>query len=323
MSLNSFDYYEFLGLTIDATDREITRAYRKKAIIYHPDKNKSESAKTIFQDLAKAYEILSDPKARAAYDVVKKVKLEKKKRELQLSEKRRNLKENLEKREKEAEKNKNKKKYREDDESFDSDITEAQQYFYKEVERLRQEGNTRLQQELERMKARLSFYDFPMKNQSYKRPEEYCKVKLKWKIKEKKFTAHELKSYLESKYGLVKHVVVSMRSTGTAVVEFEDFSSAQHAVSDSQESIRVAWIIEPPSLDTFLQCEKRSELLTNSGSTRFEQFEAMTLLKMRQSQDLRNIALLKKKGAQGKPRLLARVSSGHAFKAKRGKRAAY
>ncbi|XP_063902430.1 uncharacterized protein LOC135122138 [Zophobas morio] len=141
------------------------------------------------------------------------------------------------------------------------------------------------------MKARLSFYDFPMKNQSYKRPEEYCKVKLKWKIKEKKFTAHELKSYLESKYGLVKHVVVSMRSTGTAVVEFEDFSSAQHAVSDSQESIRVAWIIEPPSLDSFLQCEKRSELLTNSGSTRFEQFEAMTLLKMRQSQDLRNIAL--------------------------------
>jgi DnaJ family protein C protein 17 len=47
MSLNSFDYYEFLGLTIDATDREITRAYRKKAIIYHPDKNKSESAKTV------------------------------------------------------------------------------------------------------------------------------------------------------------------------------------------------------------------------------------------------------------------------------------
>ncbi|MEM8678370.1 MAG: J domain-containing protein [Planctomycetota bacterium] len=65
----SDDLYEILGLTKEATDSEIRTAYRKLALQYHPDKNEGdeEAAKT-FRKIAEAYEVLSDPEKRAAYD---------------------------------------------------------------------------------------------------------------------------------------------------------------------------------------------------------------------------------------------------------------
>lgn len=63
------DYYEVLGLTKGATDREIKKAYRKKAIKYHPDKNQgNKEAEEKFKEAAEAYEVLSDPNKRARYD---------------------------------------------------------------------------------------------------------------------------------------------------------------------------------------------------------------------------------------------------------------
>ena len=55
------DYYKILGIDKDATDQEIKKAYRKLAIVHHPDKNPDdEQAAERFKDIGEAYETLSD-----------------------------------------------------------------------------------------------------------------------------------------------------------------------------------------------------------------------------------------------------------------------
>ncbi len=63
------DYYEVLGVTKTATAEEIKKAYRKKAIQYHPDKNPGDKAsEEKFKEAAEAYEILSSPEKKQRYD---------------------------------------------------------------------------------------------------------------------------------------------------------------------------------------------------------------------------------------------------------------
>jgi len=63
------DYYDILGIPKTASDSEIKKAYRKKAIQYHPDKNPGDSeAELKFKKAAEAYEVLGDPNKKARYD---------------------------------------------------------------------------------------------------------------------------------------------------------------------------------------------------------------------------------------------------------------
>ena len=63
------DYYEVLGVSRNATDEEIKKAYRKKAIQYHPDKNPgNKEAEEKFKEAAEAYDVLSNKEKRAKYD---------------------------------------------------------------------------------------------------------------------------------------------------------------------------------------------------------------------------------------------------------------
>ncbi len=63
------DYYEVLGVEKNASAEEIKKAYRKKAIQYHPDKNPgNKEAEEKFKEAAEAYDVLSNPDKRARYD---------------------------------------------------------------------------------------------------------------------------------------------------------------------------------------------------------------------------------------------------------------
>ena len=65
------DYYEVLGVAKSASDGDIKMAYRKLAMKYHPDRNQGDKAKEAeeqFKECKEAYEMLSDPQKRAAYD---------------------------------------------------------------------------------------------------------------------------------------------------------------------------------------------------------------------------------------------------------------
>lgn len=63
------NYYDTLGVAKDATQDEIKRAYRKKAMKYHPDTNQGDAeSEAKFKEASKAYQVLSDEKTRSQYD---------------------------------------------------------------------------------------------------------------------------------------------------------------------------------------------------------------------------------------------------------------
>lgn len=62
------DYYKIMGVTRDASQDDIKRAYRRLARKYHPDVSKAADAEARFKELGEAYAVLRDPEKRAAYD---------------------------------------------------------------------------------------------------------------------------------------------------------------------------------------------------------------------------------------------------------------
>ena len=69
MSHMKEDFYNILGLSKGASANEIKKAYRKKAIEFHPDKNPGDKeAEANFKKAAEAYEVLSDPQKKSQYD---------------------------------------------------------------------------------------------------------------------------------------------------------------------------------------------------------------------------------------------------------------
>ncbi|MBI2611809.1 DnaJ domain-containing protein [Candidatus Gottesmanbacteria bacterium] len=62
------DFYSVLGVGKSASDAEIKRSYRKLALEWHPDRNKSTGAEEKFKEINKAYEVIGDPKKRQMYD---------------------------------------------------------------------------------------------------------------------------------------------------------------------------------------------------------------------------------------------------------------
>ena len=65
---NKRDYYEVLGITKNAEKGEIKNAYRKLALQYHPDRNKTPGAEERFKEISEAYAVLSDDDKRKRYD---------------------------------------------------------------------------------------------------------------------------------------------------------------------------------------------------------------------------------------------------------------
>ena len=62
------DYYEVLGVSRQDSEEEIRKAFRRKAMEYHPDRNKDPDAEDKFKEINEAYQVLSDSSKRAQYD---------------------------------------------------------------------------------------------------------------------------------------------------------------------------------------------------------------------------------------------------------------
>ncbi len=68
MATGQRDLYEILDVPKTASEQDLKKAFRKLAMEFHPDRNKAEDAPEKFKEINRAYEVLSDPQKRAAYD---------------------------------------------------------------------------------------------------------------------------------------------------------------------------------------------------------------------------------------------------------------
>ncbi|KAJ2019642.1 hypothetical protein IWW57_005083 [Coemansia sp. S610] len=100
---SDIDVYELLGVSVEASDKELTKAYRVKALQHHPDKNRNNpNAAKLFHDIKAAYDMLSDPQLRSDYDDKRRALLAKRQRLDALSSQRKRMKSQLEKDERDA-----------------------------------------------------------------------------------------------------------------------------------------------------------------------------------------------------------------------------
>src|SRR6266516_7727747 len=68
MATTKRDFYEVLGITRNAGEEDIRKAYRRLAFQYHPDRNSEDWAAERFKEIQEAYEVLSDHDRRSTYD---------------------------------------------------------------------------------------------------------------------------------------------------------------------------------------------------------------------------------------------------------------
>ncbi|KAI8147070.1 hypothetical protein BJV82DRAFT_597611 [Fennellomyces sp. T-0311] len=320
------NYYELLGVRVDATQKEIKKAYRLKALELHPDKNPSPDAGALFHTLSQAYEVLQDEKAKASYDQLLKAKLERLKKQTEMDSKRRAAKADLEEREMAAKKAKS-----------DQDQAEAQ--YYAELARIRAEGAKRREEWREEEKA--------AEPEKIPEPTELdCALKIKWKRKKHTFTEDDLEKLLNP-IGKVDTIAIAEKKKGTALVVFKTVVDA-HAVLTSKETHpslapfeTIDWYTgKEPAIVTHMNEERRraqeakkkvaemssyspapatgKPLFATTGQSSFfknlkmpstkssfsnapslsdKEYEAMTLMKLRQAERERMLDQIKKEEA--------------------------
>ena len=231
--LEKLELYVILDVAEDASEKDILKAYRKKALKCHPDKNPDNpKAAEEFHLLSRALEVLSDEAARKAYDNVLKARRAAAERHQALDAKRKKFKEDLESKEKKlAEREAAMKKQSAED--------RAAKNLAAEIDRLKKEGNSLLMQEQERLvgeimkeATKIAAAGGGAAGRAGNEAERTLKVKWKaGKMDESNGGYDQARiSKIFSKYGVVKTVVVSAKKKGSALVEFESPDAAKMAL---------------------------------------------------------------------------------------------
>lgn len=252
--LLQMDLYGLLEVENSATTKEIKKAYRKKALTCHPDKNPDNpKAAELFHQLSQALEVLTDAAARAAYDKICAAKKQAEERTRKLDDKRKKIKLDLEARERQAE-------------AQTQEEVQISRTLEEEIARLREEGSRQLEEEQRLIREQIQREREAQPQQTESGVQRYSKssvtpkLKLKWKCKKDDQTnggySQDILLRLLQKYGDVLNVIVSSKKRGSAVVEYATMRAAELAVKNesglSGNPLKISWLegqpeVVPPS----------------------------------------------------------------------------
>lgn len=310
LDISKEDLYGILGVSELATEKEITKSYRKQALKCHPDKNPDNpAAGELFHKLTQALEILTDAAARAAYDKILKAQKAAELRHKQYDSKRKKFKEDLEARERAVNEQKT-------DAAADARKLQA------EIERLRKEGNRILQETQEQLRRDLEKMTTTTRvaddEDDGVEESHTAKIKAKWKVKkgehrDEGYTKQELESIF-SKYGEVLNIVVSIKKSGTAIIEYASPYAADRAVHNetgkSEFPLTLTWLLGQPADNVGNSCDAEnygktqgmaSENITSSippynqgtfsgaATVDNKDFESIVIMKMRQAEERKRL----------------------------------
>ncbi|NXD70986.1 DJC17 protein, partial [Eolophus roseicapillus] len=244
--LLQLDLYGLLGVGEKASEKEVKKAYRQKALMCHPDKNPDNPrAAEIFHQLSQALAVLTDAAARAAYDRVRKAKKQAAERTQALDEKRKKVKLDLEAREREAQ------AYETEEEEIRTTRSLEQ-----EIIRLREEGSRQLKEQQRLIQEQIwrereQHFQGESRGDWSPWPKYVC---LKWKCRKEDETrggySEDVLLQILQKYGDVLNLVISSRKTGSAVVEFATVKAADMAVKNEvgliNNPLKISWLEGQP-----------------------------------------------------------------------------
>ncbi|XP_021258187.1 dnaJ homolog subfamily C member 17 isoform X1 [Numida meleagris] len=288
--LLQLDLYALLGVGEKASEKEVKKAYRQKALTCHPDKNPDNPrAAEVFHQLSQALAVLTDAAARAAYDKVRKAKKQAAERTQKLDEKRKKVKLDLEAREREAQAR--------DSEEEEIRITRTLE---QEIIRLREEGSRQLEEQQRLIREQIQLErqqriqgELGKREGNGAEGKVTPKLKLKWKCQKEDETgggySKEVLLRILQKYGDVLNLLISSRKAGSAVVEFATVKAAEMAVKNevglTDNPLKISWLEgQPQNNASNVFSDSSGQPRTSQASVVSERdYESLVMMRMRQA----------------------------------------
>ncbi|XP_016414724.1 dnaJ homolog subfamily C member 17 [Sinocyclocheilus rhinocerous] len=282
--LLEMDLYALLGIESTATEKQIKKAYRQKALSCHPDKNPDNpKAAELFHQLSQALEVLTDAAAKAAYDKIRAAKKQAEERNRKLDDKRKKIKLDLEAREQQAD-------------NVKVEEVKITRTLEEEIIRLREEGSRELQEQQRLIREQIqrerdinTGTDSSAVHQG--NSDVTPKLKLKWKCKKDDASnagySHECLQSLFQKVSLEWFVLQLM-----AVDELNLISCAlnqdlafKNETGLSGNPLKITWLEGQPA-----QASHIDSFTSQQSCLRSERdYESVVLMRLRQAEERKRL----------------------------------
>ncbi|XP_056107581.1 dnaJ homolog subfamily C member 17 [Rhinichthys klamathensis goyatoka] len=286
--LLEMDLYALLGIESTATEKQIKKAYRQRALSCHPDKNPDNpKAAELFHQLSQALEVLTDAAAKAAYDKIRTAKKQAEERNRKLDDKRKKIKLDLEARERQAD-------------TVKTEEVKITRTLEEEIARLREEGSRELQEQQRLIREQIqretnTHTDSSTGHQGSKNVTP--KLKLKWKCKKDDASnagySHECLQILFQKYGDVLNVLISSKKKGSAVVEFASVKAADLAIKNENgltgNPLKITWLEGQSAPTTHTDSADGLYSAAQSCLRNERDYESVVLMRLRQAEERKRL----------------------------------